>query len=88
MSITGVKSSVFDVPACNIFRPNILNNLFCYEVDINDHIDKASIEKELDSGFYFFMDYNEDRQVLNKTSPKCKGNKYSALEENLGAKIN
>ena len=82
MSITGVKSSVFDVPVCNIFRPKILNNQICYEVDINDHIDKASIEKELESGFYFFMDYNEDRQVLNKTSPKYEGNIEAYLGKN------
>ena len=82
MSITGVESSLFDVPVCNIFRPKILNNQICYEVDINDHIDKATIERELDSGFYFFMDYNEDRQVLNKTSKKYKGNIESYLGKN------
>ena len=59
----GKKIDQFDVPVCNVFQAIILNDQLCYEVDLSRFSDKANIEKELQSGFAFMMDYNEDRQV-------------------------
>ena len=38
-------------------------NFLCYEVDLNRFSKKSNIAKELYLGFYFLMDYNEDRQT-------------------------
>ena len=51
------------VPLCNIFQAKILNDQLCYEVDLNTFSNQDSKEHELQSGFAFIMDYNEDRQV-------------------------
>ena len=59
----GAKIEEFDVPICNSFQSIVLNDQLCYEVDLNKYSDKNNIEKELQAGFYFLMDYNEDRQV-------------------------
>ena len=62
-SAVGVKISQFSVPVCNSFEPKILNDQLCYEVDLNRVSNKSNVAKELELGFYFIMDYNEDRQV-------------------------
>ena len=73
MSTMGIKIDQFDVPVCNSFQAKILNDQLCYEVDLNRfaneiHIDKDVIRNQ-ESGFYFIMDYNEDRQFnLNHLS--------------------
>ena len=63
MSAMGVEIDQFDVPVCNSFQAKVLNDQLCYEVDLNTFSDKNNIENELELGFNFLMDYNEDRQV-------------------------
>ena len=63
MSAMGVKIDQFEVPVCNSFQAKIMNDQLCYEVDLNTFTDKSNIENELELGFHFLMDYNEDRQV-------------------------
>ena len=68
MSVVGVKFEQFDDPVCNSFQAKVLNDQRCYEVDLNRVSNKSNIAKELELGFYFLMDYNEDRQVTLSTS--------------------
>ena len=53
----------FEFPVCNSFKAKILNDQLCYEVDLNRVSNKNNIEREMQLGFNFIMDYNEDRQV-------------------------
>ena len=53
----------FDIPVCKCFHGRILNDQFCYEVDLNLMKKEGNKHKELKLGFNFLMDYNEDRQV-------------------------
>ena len=75
MSAMGVKIAQFDVPVCNSFQAKILNDQLCYEVDLNEFSDPSNIDKELELGFNFIMDYNEDRQIsfLDFTRQKKHG---------------
>ena len=68
MSVVGVKLEQFDDPVCNSFQAKILNNQLCYEVDLNRFSNKSNIAKEVELGFSFIMDYNEDRQVTFKSN--------------------
>ena len=63
MSSMGVKIDQFEIPVCNSFQSKILNDQLCYEVDLNTFSNKENIDQELELGFSFLMDYNEDRQV-------------------------
>ena len=63
MSIMGKKISELDFPVCNSFQAKILNDQLCYEVDLNRFSNKENINRELELGFNFVMDYNEDRQI-------------------------
>ena len=63
MSAMGVKIDQFAVPVCNSFKEKILNDQLCYEIDLNKYSNKDNIKRELDAGFVFLMDYNEERQV-------------------------
>ena len=63
MSAMGVKIDQFPVPVCNSFKEKILNDQLCYEIDLNKYSNKDNIKRELDAGFVFLMDYNEERQV-------------------------
>ena len=62
MSAMGRTVKEFNVPVCNSFQAKILNDQLCYEVDLNNFSNKDNIERQLESGFLFIMDYNEDRQ--------------------------
>ena len=53
----------FDYPVCNIFQVKVLNDQLCYEVDINDKIEKDISEKDLKAGLTLLVDYNEDRTI-------------------------
>ena len=63
MSIMGTKIDQFEVPVCNSFHAKVLNDQLCYEVDLNKYSNHEHVEQELKLGFYFLMDYNEDRQI-------------------------
>ena len=63
MTGMGVMIEQFDIPVCNSFQANIFNDQLCYEVDLNRFSDKTNIDQDLKLGFWFLLDYNEDRQV-------------------------
>ena len=91
MSAMGVKIDQFNVPVCNSFQAVVLNDQLCYEVDLNKFSDKKNIEKELEIGFNFLLDYNEDRQVTFKETMANKelglGNSVAASNQNHHAFI-
>ena len=66
MSSVGLKINQFDVPVCNSFQAKILNAQLCYEVDLNKYSNANNKQNELSLGFSFLMDYNEDRQIIDK----------------------
>ena len=68
----GTKIDQFDVPVCNSFQANIRNDQLCYEVDLNKFSDNDNIKNELELGFVFIMDYNEDRQVTFEDAKKSQ----------------
>ena len=83
MSKVGVKIDQFKVPVCNVFEAKILNNQVCYEANLDKLKDSVSMEKDLQLGFYFLMDYNEDRQLTlssNVSKPKDLTMARSILE--------
>ena len=65
MSAVGAHIDQFNVPVCTSFEAKILNDQLCYEVDLNRFASKANVHNELELGFNFIMDYNEDRQITN-----------------------
>ena len=69
MLAVGIKDDRFDTILCNSFKAKIFNDQLCYEVDLNSLSNKSNIERELELGFNFVMDYNEDRQVTFNLSP-------------------
>ena len=72
MDAVGKKIDQFDITACNSFQPKITYNQLCYEIDLNRFSKDDNIEKELNLGFVFIMDYNEDRQVTFNRKNKLK----------------
>ena len=63
MSAMGVDIDQFNFPVCNSFKEKVLNDQLCYEVDLNRFVNVNTIDRDLELGFTFIMDYNEDRQV-------------------------
>ena len=63
MSAMGVEIDQFSFPVCNSFKEKVLNDQLCYEVDLNRFVNVNTIDRDLELGFTFIMDYNEDRQV-------------------------
>ena len=76
MSAVGQKIDGFGQPMCNSFQAKILNDQLCYEVDLHKFSDKNNLKSEINFGFNFLMDYNEDRQVIfeqNTSKAKLMG---------------
>ena len=63
MSVMGVRNGHFNVTTCNSFQAKMIHDQLCYEVDLNRFSNMNNIEKELNAGFAFIMDYNEDRHI-------------------------
>ena len=63
METVGVKIKQFDIPVCKSFEAKILNDQFCYEVNLQNFSTREIFLNELRYGFLFLMDYNEDRQI-------------------------
>ena len=65
----GAKINNFDIPVCNIFKPKIYFDQFCYETDLHELKDSDSKildeDEQLEMGFTLVLDYNEERQILN-----------------------
>ena len=80
MSAVGIKIDQFDIPVCNVFKAKILMDQVCFEVDLQEFSDRRNINKALELGFNFIMDYNEDRMVsFNRFS----NNKEPGLASNM-----
>ena len=66
MSVMGVKVDQFDDPVCNSFRPRIVRDQLCYQVDPNEYTDKIDLQELKEEGeisLTLFIHYNEDRQM-------------------------
>ena len=63
MSTMSIKNDHFYLPVCDSFKPRILNDQLCYEVDLDQYKTDLNIANKLKSGLVFLMDYNEDRQI-------------------------
>ena len=84
--VLGEKIPQFPVPVCNIFRPKILNDQLCYELDITKFLFKLKnsnvsySSSSLKAGLTLFIDNNEDRQYtwIEKYNDRRKilGNTY------------
>ena len=61
MSIVGVKFPEIEDPVCNSFRPKLLQDQLCYEVDPNKY--KTFINEKDEISLELFINYNEDRKI-------------------------
>ena len=79
MSAMGVKIDQFDVPVCNSFKAQIIQDQLCYSLDPNKFRDNLSSKNDLELSL--LIDYNEDRifkeNVGHKTREKTKSLKVS-----------
>ena len=82
MSSVGKRIDNFTDPVCNSFEAKLLNDQLCYEVDLNKFSDKDNIKSELEIGFNFVIDYNEDRQVFFQPQ-KIVQNREHSLAKNV-----
>ena len=68
MYVMGIKMDQFDVPVCNSFRPIIVLDQLCYQVDPNEYIINNKINNKIvlegdNISLSLFIHYNEDRQI-------------------------
>ena len=58
----GIKIDQFSVPVCNSFRPKIIQDQLCYEVDPNEY-KKLLSNDEIELGLTLYINYNEERDT-------------------------
>ena len=76
----------FRAPVCNIFKQKIVHKQLCYEVDLEKIRDKNDSSSDLSSGFSFFIDLNEDREIKLKDAKKSLDNEYKSIVERMKKK--
>ena len=69
-----------------------MNDQLCYEVDMDKFSRKYKLGREIESGFAFFIDYNEDRQVTynkdyNNSEDDSLVNMIVKSDENMNSVI-
>ena len=47
LSTMGTKIDQFSVPVCNSFKATVLNDQLCYELDVNEMIDKDVLIEDI-----------------------------------------
>ena len=63
----GMHTEFFKMPVCNSFRPKIFYNQLCYEVDVNQLIERDYFSaNELRLGLSILVDTNYNRQYSLK----------------------
>ena len=78
-NLVGLKDIQFSnvTTICKSFQGKILNDQLCYEMELDNYYNRRNIDRQLKSGFVFFMDYNEDRQInFEDESPKTEDGSY------------
>ena len=61
--MTGKKIENFQVPACRLFRENVVRGQVCYEVDLNQFKKNTNWEDSLQGGFGLIIDTNAEYDV-------------------------
>ena len=62
LSVMGVKyEKINHFPVCNSFRPKILMDQLCYEVDPNKYMKNLDMNEKI--SLILLIDFNEDRQI-------------------------
>ena len=92
MSAMGMKIDQFSVKICSSFEPKIMNDQLCYSIDLDKFSRKYKLGREIESGFAFFIDYNEDRQVTynkdyNNSEDDSLVNMIVKSDENMNSVI-
>ena len=93
MSVLGESMEPYDLPVCKSFQAKIWKDQLCYEVHLDKYKNKDNIDKDLELGLVFLLDYNEDRQVKleehneNKENPGLFVTKVDKSKDNDNAFI-
>ena len=69
--IVGQKIDRFDYPVCNKFRKIQHFGGTCYEINVNGFKDSIPFKKAKDAGLTFWMDYNFEKQTVEKEKGAC-----------------
>ena len=70
-NLIGDQINGFDLPACNIFKPNHFMNKLCFETDLQNLKDsnEKNLLLQLEMGLMLILDYNEERQMFIESIP-------------------
>ena len=66
----GATIKGFDAPVCNSFEKKIIKNQLCYEVDLEKFKSDDKIKDQLENGLSLILDFNEDKQFIEKARNK------------------
>ena len=61
----GTQVKGLDIPVCNCFKPKVIHDQLCYEVDLKKYEKKENRENELGYGLILLLDLNEERQSFD-----------------------
>ena len=81
---TSIQIEYRNTTFCNSFKPKLLKDQICYEIDVNQFITEDNKKEVLRYGLSLAIDENEDRQVseiIKNTNIKKDSNVEMALED-------
>ena len=66
ISILGQNINELDIPVCSSFKEKFHDNQLCYEIDVNNFIQKENATSIKNLGLSFLVDTNNNIQIQNK----------------------
>ena len=66
ISILGQNINGLDIPVCSSFKEKFHKNQLCYEIDVNNFIQKENATNIKNLGLSFLVDTNNNLQIQNK----------------------
>ena len=86
----GSNLTQFDIPVCNIFKPRIYHDQFCYETDLQGLKGNKYrlLEEQLTLGLTLVLDYNEERQINYNAISKDEKKSLDYLANSVSIYLN
>ena len=83
----GTKVEGFDVPVCNCFKPKVIHDQLCYEVDLKRFGKEENRENELKHGLILLLDLNEERQSFEGEIKMNDHTNFYIKDKGIGVQI-
>ena len=93
MSAMGTTIPQFELPVCTSFKPHVIRDRLCYQLDVNKMRENIETGRAMKTGLILALDYNRERSLsdpagLHKLQESADQYRHATIRiETLGGQI-